>query len=281
MRRLCAFTLIELLVVISIIALLIALLLPALSKARESTHRIMCANNLRQYAIGTIGHATDDDGRLQNYWDVRGNNYVNAINIKNSPDPNKNPFSVEAIQPYITSINFNSTADRPVDRSAMCPSIDANAINARVKKIHKTGTSNERDWTEYSYSCWVPSNDTWFSSQWDSERMLIKGESMDGDLGDANGLIVSDALYKDSNPGGWRYNHGLGGQWSFETNIPGGGTYVIDQNEIPEMEGLNQGFIDGSIQWKSLHDFDLSTGHKSNYVRAGRDRFYFYDGVRL
>lgn len=143
MRRLRAFTLIELLVVISIIALL----LPALSKARESTHRIMCANNLRQYAIGTIGHATDDYGRLQNYWDVRGKNYVNAINIKNSADPNKNPFSVEAIQPYITSFNFNSTADRPVDRSAMCPSIDANAINAWVKKIHKTGTINERDWT--------------------------------------------------------------------------------------------------------------------------------------
>ena len=105
--------------------------------------------------------------------------------------------------------------------------------------------------------------------------MLIKGESMDGQLGDAGGLLVSDTLYKDRNPGGWRYNHGLGGKWSHEVPIQGGGNHFIDKAEIPEMEGLNQGFIDGSIQWKGLADFDLSPGHKSNYVRAGQDRFYF------
>jgi prepilin-type N-terminal cleavage/methylation domain-containing protein/prepilin-type processing-associated H-X9-DG protein len=60
------FTLVELLVVIAIIALLMAVLLPALSKARTQAKRIVCLSNLKQLALGWIAYAETNDGKLVN-----------------------------------------------------------------------------------------------------------------------------------------------------------------------------------------------------------------------
>lgn len=56
------FTLVELLVVIGIIALLIAILLPALQKARYQTLRVQCASNMHQWAIGLQSYAASNKG---------------------------------------------------------------------------------------------------------------------------------------------------------------------------------------------------------------------------
>ena len=66
------FSLIELLVVIAIIAILAALLLPALGRAREAAKRIVCVSNLRQIGICMQIFADESGGELP--WSGGGNN---------------------------------------------------------------------------------------------------------------------------------------------------------------------------------------------------------------
>ena len=61
MSRQRAFTLIELLVVISIVSLLMAVLLPALSKAKEASKKIQCASIMRQIGVVEQVYAADND----------------------------------------------------------------------------------------------------------------------------------------------------------------------------------------------------------------------------
>jgi prepilin-type N-terminal cleavage/methylation domain-containing protein len=79
MKRSRAFTLVELLVVVAIIAVLIALLLPSLGRAREMAKRAVCASNLRQNAMACLMYAEDNKGWFPQA-DWRGGNLIDCNN---------------------------------------------------------------------------------------------------------------------------------------------------------------------------------------------------------
>src|SRR4051812_8697381 len=78
-----AFTLVELLVVIGIIALLVAILMPALNRAREAANRVVCQSNLRQVGLAVNTYVANNNGWLPDQadrdWQLTNTNATNYL----------------------------------------------------------------------------------------------------------------------------------------------------------------------------------------------------------
>jgi len=118
MQKYRTFTLIELLVVIGIIAILAAMLMPALGKAREKARQTQCINQLKQVSLSIEMYKGDNRGRFP-YWTSRlFPDYINTRKVFECPmDKNPSTTKATAWNPYYPDASKASNIVALYDRA--------------------------------------------------------------------------------------------------------------------------------------------------------------------
>jgi prepilin-type N-terminal cleavage/methylation domain-containing protein/prepilin-type processing-associated H-X9-DG protein len=265
MKRQKAFTLIELLVVISIIALLLAILVPSLQRARELANRIVCGSRLKTLTKGSAAYAAANGG-----WFVPAgySPYYDSDNPGTPPEQNSRNWAMNVTyRKYIDIDNYRTIQQKgamtfPIE--FLCPS---DKISKDPDNISDYGVL-----TSYAYN--VTDWDPWSGGSGNGWKNRIVGHRVDSINEPADKLNFIDGIDWWTDWVAANYKNGwdkLGQRKSddYRNSAIIGSPLVYGPVFYRHNEGAEIGFYDGHADYMKKQKVFVTEDYNANPKRPG------------